>query len=117
MRITVWCGTDQKSKRRMVGKTKKALLDKIASRCNDTHVIREFHVWKSYLSVTADWAHGVIEAIGSGMSEDNVKLLGRDYLVPDESSRCNCFFARSKCIDEVQARPITSVSQEDDTNS
>lgn len=117
MKFAVWSGTEQKSRRRIVASTKKALLDKIAERCQDSHVVREWHVLKSFIVPNAEWVHGVIEVLGSGLDEKDTKFLGRDYIKPVENSRCQCFFARGKCIDVVPARPIASTNQQDGEDS
>lgn len=108
MKFSVWSGSEKDGKRRLVASTKKELLAKIAERCSDTHVVREFHVWQSFIIPNKNWVHGVIEALGSGLTGKQTNLIGRDYLKPVEESRCTCFFTRGKFIDEEPHRRIAS---------
>jgi len=106
MSFVIWQGYELKNQRRYAASTKKALLDKIAKRCPDPIIMREFNVWKSTFTPCAEWIHGCIEAMSNhAESEKNLtKLLDREFLTPVESSRCVGFFARNKCMD-IMSRP------------
>jgi len=107
MKLTVWQGYEQNGKRRFAASHKHELLKEIASQCSDVRVVREFHVWKSEVTVNSSWVHKAISAIGNeDVSGSN--LLGRDYIKPIDSSRSKCYFALNKCIDDVPEKSIAA---------